>query len=83
MELRNKIKYFFLLSLLVFLSGCAALDLKPWSSEDIIHGIITTAISGDQTSYGNESTCNNYKMTCGGGYREWISDGKIACSCSE
>jgi hypothetical protein len=83
MELPNKIKYLFLLSLLVFLSGCAALDLKPWSSEDIIDGIITTAITEDRTSYGNKSSCNHYNMTCGAGYREWTLDGKTACSCSE
>jgi hypothetical protein len=83
MELPNKIKYSSLLFLLVFLSGCTTLDFKPWSSEDIIDGIITTAITGEQTLYGNESRCNHYKMVCGTGYQEWISDGKIACSCVE
>ena len=76
------IKHCFTLSILVFLSSCSTLDIKPWSSADIIDGIITTAITGDQTSYGNGAACNHYKMKCGSGYREWVKDGEIACSCS-
>lgn len=74
--------YFILLAFsIILLSGCTALDLKPWSSEDIIDGITTSAITGDSTSYGNEATCNHYKMKSGSGYREWVKDGEIACSC--
>ena len=75
--------YFILHVFSIFLlSGCTALDIKPWSADDIIDGIITTTITGDNTSYGNEATCNHYKMKCGSGYREWIKDGEIACSCA-
>jgi hypothetical protein len=76
------IKHCFLLSIITLLSSCTALDIKPWSSADIIDGIITTAITGEQTSYSNEATCNHYKMKCGSGYREWVKDGEISCSCS-
>lgn len=62
------------------LSGCSTLDLKPWSTEEFVDGVISTAISGKQTSYGNEATCNHYKMIGGSSYREWVKDGEIACS---
>jgi len=62
------------------LSGCSTLDLKPWSAENVIDGVISSLISGRQTSYGNEASCNHYKMIGGSSYREWTKDGKIACS---
>jgi hypothetical protein len=62
------------------LTSCAALDIKPWSAEGIVDGIITTAITGKNTSYGNKARCNHYKMVGGSTYREWTKDGEIACS---
>lgn len=79
MKLFIKIKFVFVI--LTLLTSCSALDLRPWSSEDIIDGVISSAITGNKTSYGNEATCNHFKMICGSGYREWVSAGKIACSC--
>jgi len=80
MSLINKSKLFFLLFLV---SGCSALDIKPWSAEDILDGIFTSVITGNETSYGNEAQCNHLKATCGSGYRVWVqNDGKLACSCS-
>jgi len=74
--------YFTLLALsITFLSGCAALDIKPWSAGDIVDGVMTTTVTGNSTSYGNEATCNHYKMKCASRYREWVKDGEIACSC--
>ena len=77
----NKTYFILLVFSITFLSGCAALDIKPWSGGDIVDGIITTTVTGNTTSYGNEATCNYYKMKCDSGYREWIKDGEIACSC--
>jgi hypothetical protein len=69
---------FMLISLV--LSGCTALDIQSWSSGEIVDGVISSAISGRQTSYGNEATCNRYKAIGGSSYRQWIKDGEIACS---
>ncbi len=54
------------------LSGCAALDIKPWSSEDFIDATISSVITGNDTSYGNGAACNQMKMVCKGRYREWL-----------
>lgn len=83
MDLVHKIKVSFFFLFIMSITSCSMLDIQPWSSEEIVDGIITTAITGDNTSYGNEATCNHYKMKCGSGYREWVKDGKIACSCRE
>lgn len=65
----------------LFLSSCSALDVKPWSTQDIINGGGSSTITGNTTSYGNQATCNQYKRQCGTSYREWTVDGEIACSC--
>ena len=62
------------------LSGCSTLDIQPWSSEEIIDGVISSALTGRKTAYGNQATCNHYKMVGGSSYREWKQDGEIACS---
>ncbi len=66
---------------MTLLSGCAATATKPWSTDDIVNGSITTAVTGNSTSYGNQAMCSQYKKKCGSRYREWIQDGEIACSC--
>jgi len=80
MDFMFKRKFSLLLPIMISITGCTALDIKPWSSEEVIDGVISSVISGRQTSYGNEATCNHYKMIGGSSYREWIKDGKIACS---
>ena len=74
--------FFILLGLyMTLLSGCAATTSKPWSTDDIINGNVTTTVSGNSTSYGNQAICNQYKMKCGSRYKEWIQGGEIACTC--
>lgn len=80
MEFFIKTKYISIFFLVLAFSGCTALNLKPWSTEDIIDGVITSAITGKQTSFGNNAQCNYFKMVGGASYREWIKDGEIACS---
>jgi hypothetical protein len=83
MKLIISFKRVLVLSLVISTSGCATLDLQPWSTGDIVDGVITSIVSGKPTSYGNKATCNQYKMIGGSTYREWKKDGKIACSYEE
>jgi hypothetical protein len=78
--INTKLKHISFVLILFLLSGCTALDIQPWSSEEIIDGVIFSVISGKQTSYANEATCNRYKTLGGSSYRQWMKDGKIACS---
>ena len=80
MDFLINMKRISLLFFVLVLSSCSTLDIKPWSSEEVIDGVISSVISGRQTSYGNEARCNHYKMISGSSYREWTKDGKIACS---
>ena len=80
MDFKVNMKRISLVSILFALSGCTTLDIQPWSSEEILDGVVSSVISGRQTSYGNEATCNRYKSIGGSSYRQWIKDGKIACS---
>ncbi len=69
-------------SLLVsLLYGCSSHDTKPWTSEDIINGSTSPGIIGSSTSYGNQAICNQYKAQCGSKYKEWTTNGEIACAC--
>jgi hypothetical protein len=78
----NNKTYLILLGLyMTLMSGCATTASKSWSTDDIVNGGITTTVTGNSTSYGNQATCNHYKMKCGSRYREWLKDGEIACSC--
>ena len=60
--------------------GCSSFHWQ--SGDEIIGGLIMTAITGDPISYGHEGNCNNYKSTCKK-YKEWQHKGKIACSCGD
>ena len=80
MDFLNNMKRILLVFIVLGHSGCSTLNIRPWSSEEVIDGVISSVISGRQTSYGNDARCNHYKMIGGSSYREWTKDGKIACS---
>jgi hypothetical protein len=77
--LTNKKRIFLLLCLLAP-SGCAVLDLKPVSAEEMVHVFIIKEATGKTASYGNQAKCDHYKRIGGDSYREWEKDGKIACA---
>ncbi|MCZ8531595.1 hypothetical protein [Alteromonas sp. PRIM-21] len=39
--------------LLGSLSGCTALDIKPWTVEEVLGDVISSTISGNKVSRGN------------------------------
>jgi|TARA_R110002124_G_C8613060_1_gene485521 hypothetical protein len=80
MNLLTNMKRIFILLCLLALSGCAVLDLKPITAEDVIYGFIIKEATGKTSSYGRQATCDEYKRIGGDSYREWEKDGKIACA---
>ncbi len=68
--------------LLGLLSGCTALDIKPWTTEEVLGDVISSTITGNKVSSGNRSKCNQIKMQCpASDYSERYVNGKIRCSC--
>ena len=68
--------------LLGLLSGCTALDTKPWTVDEVISDVISSTITGNKVSSGNRSKCNQIKMQCpASDYSERHVNGEIRCSC--
>ena len=68
--------------LLGLLSGCTALDIKPWTVDDVLSDVISSTITGNKVSSGNRSKCNQIKMQCpASDYSERYVNGEIRCSC--
>ena len=68
--------------LLGSLSGCTALDIKPWTAEEVLGDVISSTISGNKVFRGNRSKCNQIKMQCPTpDYSERYVNDEISCSC--
>lgn len=68
--------------LLGLLSGCTALDVEPWTAEEVLGDVISSTITGNKVSSGNRSKCNQIKMQCPAAkYSERYVNGEISCSC--
>lgn len=68
--------------LLGLLSGCTALDVEPWTTEEVLGDVISSTIIGNKVSSGNRSKCNQIKMQCpASDYSERYVNGEIRCSC--
>jgi len=72
----------FVLLLSMNISGCATLDIKPWTLDDVVDNIILSSITGNRVSRGNRSQCNQIKMQCSASnYTEQTINGELRCSC--
>ncbi len=72
----------FAVLLSIALSGCTALDIKPWTLDDLVSNVISSSITGNKVARGNRSQCNQIKMQCPAlNYTEQTIDGELRCSC--
>ncbi|TKB02170.1 hypothetical protein E5672_13750 [Alteromonas portus] len=72
-----------LISLLsIAMSGCAALDIKPWTLDNLVSDAVFSSITGDRIASGNPAKCNQIKMQCStSNYSERTVNGELTCSC--